>query len=110
MKRRLMIIAFIALVLLTACDQSSTGKIVGQWIMQEDGAEFGLTINADGTIFEIENGRVSNEGTWKLSNTTPAILSIYEDGKLEVEITVRFISDNEVEFRVEDEILMMKRK
>ena len=108
MKKPIWVILLIAVVFFLSCAKSPQEKIVGQWV--EDDTQLGLTIHADGTIFAMEEGQIENQGTWKLSDNAPFILSIYEDGELEVEINVTFISNNEVEFKIEDETLRMKRK
>jgi hypothetical protein len=108
MRKPIWVVLVIAVVFFIFCEKSPQQKIVGEWL--EDDTQLGLTINADGTIYAMEHGEIENEGTWKLSDTAPFILSIYEDGELEVEINVTFISDNEVEFKIEGDILRMKRK
>ena len=108
MKKTLMVTVLMIAMLFIACEVSQKDTIVGSWVNEDEGLE--LKINADGTIFEIEGGEIDNEGTWKFTEKAPWVLSIYEDGELEVEISVKFISDNEVEFKVEDETIKMKRK
>lgn len=108
MKRILMVAVIMAAMILVTCEGAQKAAIVGNWIEEESGLEF--KINADGTIFGLEDGEVENEGTWKMSEKEPWILSIYEDGDLEVEISVKFISNNEVEFSAEGEKIRMKRK
>jgi hypothetical protein len=108
MKKPIWVTLLIAVVFFVSCAKSPQEKIVGQWV--DEDTQQGLTINADGTIFATEDGEIENEGTWKLNDIAPFILSIYEDGELEAEINVTFISDNEVEFKVENETIRMKRK
>jgi hypothetical protein len=108
MRKTIWVAVIMVAMLLVACEVSPKDSIVGNWV--EEDTQLGLTINADGTIFEIEGGEIDNEGTWKLSEKAPWVLSIYEDGELEVEISVKFINNNEVEFTVEDETIKMKRK
>ena len=108
MKKTLMITVLIVAMLFIACEVSQKDTIVGNWVDKDSDVE--LKINADGTIFEIEGGKIDNEGTWKMSEKEPWVLSIYEDGELEVEVKVKFVNNNEVEFDVEGEIMKMKRK
>jgi hypothetical protein len=108
MRKPIWIVLVIAVVFFVFCEKSPQQKIVGEWVDKDN--ELGLRIKADGTIYALEGGEIDNEGTWKLSDTEPFILSIYEDGELEVEITVTFISDNEIELKVEGDILRMTRK
>ena len=108
MKKPIWVMLLIAVVFFVSCSKSPQEKILCQWL--EEDTQLGLTINADGTIFALEDGEIENEGTWKLNKIAPFILSIYEDGELEVEVNVTFISDNEVEFKFEDEPIRMKRK
>ena len=108
MKKTLMVTALGIAIFFIACEVSQKDTIVGSWVEEDSNIE--LKINADGTIFEIEGGKIDNEGTWKMTEKAPWVLSIYEDGELEVEISVKFINDNEVELKVEDETIRMKRK
>jgi hypothetical protein len=108
MKKTLSLVLFVAVIVVLSCGTSPRDTLIGTWM--DDAGQIGLVINADGTIYELEAGRKSNEGTWKLSESAPWILSIYENGRLEVEINVNLINDNEVEFTVEDETIKMKRK
>ncbi|MGB3341771.1 MAG: hypothetical protein WBB37_09865 [bacterium] len=108
MKKILMIAIIMATMLLVSCKVSQKDTIVGSWVEEDSPLE--LQIKADGTIFEIEGGKIDKEGTWKISEKAPWTLSIYEDGELQVEISVKFINDNEVELKVEDETIKMKRK
>jgi hypothetical protein len=108
MRRTLCVAAMLIAVLLVACEVSPKDTIVGTWA--EEGSDLELKINADGTIIELEGGEIDNEGTWKLSDKAPWILSIYEDGELEVEVQVKIINNNEVELSAEGETIKMKRK
>jgi hypothetical protein len=108
MKKILSVGLITVAMLFIACEVSQKDTIVGNWV--EEDSQLELQIKADGTIFEIEGGEIDNEGTWKMSEKAPWVLSIYEDGKLEVEIKVKFINDNEVELNAEGETIKMKRK
>ena len=108
MKKTLMVAIIMFMILFVTCEVSQKDTIVGNWV--EEDSQLELQIKADGTIFEIEGGEIDNEGTWKMTEKEPWVLSIYEDGKLEVEIKVKFINDNEVELNAEGETIKMKRK
>ena len=108
MKKTIWVAVIMIAMLLVSCEVSQKDTIVGNWVREDSQLE--LKINADGTIFEIGGGKIDDEGTWTMSEKEPWVLSIYEDGELEVAITVKFINNNEVELRVQDETIRMKRK
>jgi hypothetical protein len=108
MKKAIWFVVIIAAFLIVSCASGERDTIVGTWIDEDTQIE--LKINADGTIYEIEGSEIDNEGSWKMSEKEPWVLSIYEDGELEVEILVKFINNNEMELKIDEETIKMKRK
>jgi hypothetical protein len=101
-------ILLLSAMLVVSCGESPQKKIVGVWYPVGGNEGETVTFNSDGTVMSWE-GRAE----WQLSDEEPLVLSILEDGSLEAEYLVTFISDDEMEFELkgyQGEKQTLKRK
>jgi len=85
----LLLIAFIF-----SCSPSPSDAFVGKW--EEQKSKTVITFNADGTVNDPEG----KEGKWELVEEDQLILKIYKkEGKLENELIITFLSNDEVEWQ-----------